>query len=83
MKITPHGTLEGLHRDAISEVHTDGESNTDHEPSVTFPDLKAASPMAFFSRANFNLLSVVEGSADIVLKYCAEREDTREKEVRD
>jgi hypothetical protein len=43
-----------------------------------FPALKASSPMAFLSRANFNLLSVVEGSVDIVL---IQRKDTREKEV--
>lgn len=67
MKTLPHGTLEGLHHDAISEGHTDSGSNTEHEPSVKFPDLKAASPVAFFSRANINLLSVVEGFTDIVL----------------
>jgi hypothetical protein len=72
MKTPPHGTLGELHRDAISEAHTDSGSNVEHEPSVRFPDLKASSPMAFFSRANFNLLSVVEGSADIVP---SERED--------
>jgi hypothetical protein len=32
-----------------------------------FPALKAASPTAFFSRASFNLISVAEGSVDIVL----------------
>ena len=46
-----------------------------------FPALKASSPMAFLSREIFNLLSVVEGSVDIVVVTYDTEKGYREKEV--
>jgi hypothetical protein len=59
-----------------------GRWNTEHEPSVRFPALKAVSPMAFFSRASFNLISVAEGSVDIVLYRVKGERRPAKKEIR-